>query len=287
MRLKSILLMPLIFVLIGISGFAGFQLATGGSVLAWGGVLAAAIPLPLFITLLVATEAVARTSANLPSTLGVAGLGAVAAIAAAAQGAGALPAALALLALAILLWYVFVYSRYGRQPSKALKVGEMLPDFELEDAAGQTISSADFRQGPSLFLFFRGNWCPLCMAQIKEVAAGYRQLEAQGVKVALVSPQPHAETAKLASKFDAPMHFLVDKDLRAARALDIFAEGGTPMGVDAMGYGQDTVLPTIIATDRSGRVMFLDQTDNYRVRPEPETFLGLFADAAPEGAQPA
>ena len=46
-----------------------------------------------------------------------------------------------------------------------------------------------------------------------------------------------------------------------------------------LGYEADTVLPTAVVTDASGRILLSDQTDNYRVRPEPETFLAIL-DAA-------
>jgi hypothetical protein len=32
-------------------------------------------------------------------------------------------------------------------------------------------------------------------------------------------------------------------------------------------------MPTVIITDEQGKIIFADLTDNYRVRPEPETFL--------------
>jgi hypothetical protein len=38
-------------------------------------------------------------------------------------------------------------------------------------------------------------------------------------------------------------------------------------------------LPTIIMTNASGKIIFADLTDNYRIRPEPETFLEVFAQA--------
>jgi len=33
------------------------------------------------------------------------------------------------------------------------------------------------------------------------------------------------------------------------------------------------ILPTVIITDAEGKIIFADLTDNYRVRPEPDTFL--------------
>ncbi len=111
------------------------------------------------------------------------------------------------------------------------------------------------------------------MSQIREIAARYKELARRKVEVVLVSPQPHGHTRSLARQFDVAFHFLVDVDNRAARALGIASKGGLPAGLEIMGYDRDTVLPTAILTDESGRIMFLDQTDNYRVRPEPDTFL--------------
>jgi len=51
------------------------------------------------------------------------------------------------------------------------------------------------------------------------------------------------------------------------------SENGLPFGFQVLGYDSDTVMPTIIITDKNGKILFADLTDNYRVRPEPSTFL--------------
>ena len=43
------------------------------------------------------------------------------------------------------------------------------------------------------------------------------------------------------------------------------------------GYPADTVMATAIALDAEGKVLFGDETDNYRVRPHPDTFMNVFA----------
>lgn len=40
------------------------------------------------------------------------------------------------------------------------------------------------------------------------------------------------------------------------------------MGMQVLGYESDSVLPTVLLTDTQGLIVFSDQTDNYRVRPE-------------------
>jgi len=174
------------------------------------------------------------------------------------------------------LLYIYWYSNLGRTRSQALEVGKRLPEFTLKRSDGTPWHSSETVNHPALMLFFRGNWCPLCMAQIKEVAEHYQTLEAMGVKVYLVSPQPEAHTQALARKFSVNYHFMVDEDNRAAKQLEIDARHGTPKGLEVLGYDSDTVLPTAILTDTEGQIIFTDQTDNYRVRPEPETFLEIF-----------
>jgi peroxiredoxin len=181
-----------------------------------------------------------------------------------------------LVALVGNLYYVFWYSRFGREKNTVLEVGKHLPEFSLKDAAGKEVTSKEIGSQASLIMFYRGNWCPLCMAQIKEVAAQYRELESRGIKIYMVSPQSEGHTNSLAKRFDVNMNFLIDEDNKAADNLQIKAENGLPMGLQALGYDSDTVMPTVVMTNSAGKIIFADLTDNYRVRPEPEDFLRVF-----------
>ncbi|MBL4798216.1 MAG: AhpC/TSA family protein [Oleispira sp.] len=174
------------------------------------------------------------------------------------------------------LLYVFWYSRFGREDNSLLKVGGRLPEFSLKDAAGNSITSQEIGSQASLIMFYRGNWCPLCMAQIKEVAEQYRELEKRGIKIYMVSPQSEGHTGDLAKRFDVNMNFLIDEDNKAASMLQIVAKNGLPMGLQVLGYDSDTVMPTVVMTNSEGEIIFADLTDNYRVRPEPGDFLRVF-----------
>lgn len=173
--------------------------------------------------------------------------------------------------------YDYWYSRLDRTQSQ-ITVGKLLPEFTLYDTEGSQILSSSMKGQPHILLFYRGNWCPLCMAQIKEVAARYNELKEKGVRVAMVSPQPEKHTRKLARKFDASMEFLRDEGGAAAAALGIGNQFGTPFGMQALGYENDTVLPTVIITDADGVVQWSHETDNYRVRPEPDVFFDVLAE---------
>ena len=136
--------------------------------------------------------------------------------------------------------------------------------------------SVDLRGKPAVLLFFRGNWCPICRAQVKEVAEGYRGLIDRGAQVVLISPQPHDLTERVADLYDVAFHFWVDADAAAARALGILHEDGVPIGARGT-YGRHTVLPTVVITDEAGKILYTDQSDNFRVRPDPDRFVEVLA----------
>tara|TARA_R110002050_G_C8962575_1_gene514663 strand:+ start:10589 stop:11437 length:849 start_codon:yes stop_codon:yes gene_type:complete len=174
-------------------------------------------------------------------------------------------------------WILYIkwYSVFEERDSAILKVGKMLPELVLENTKNEKVSSTTFLGNPTIYLFYRGNWCPLCMAQIKEIAGQYKELENRGVNMVFVSPQPHTHTEKLGKKYDLGFHYLQDTNNEVAKQLGLFSKNGIPAGFQALGYDSDTVMPTVIITDRTGKIAFADLTDNYRVRPEPETFLAV------------
>ena len=275
-KIKSLFVFPATMISMALLILAIVQVAVGGpDRTAWLGAAVSALPLPFLILRLMITP-VERTSEHLPLLLLVSAVGAV--IPAWEQFiegvAGWGPLSVALVNAGIMLLYVFWYSRFGRIESLQLGVGSKLPAFRLHDSAGNEVGSDDFAGSPAVLLFYRGNWCPLCMAQIREIVSRYQEMHDMGIKVALISPQPEEQTRNLAAMHDVPFHFLIDTENKLAEALGIAIDNGVPVGVMG-GYAPNTVMPTVVVTNASGTIVFSDQTDNYRVRPEPDVFLAI------------
>lgn len=252
--------------------------------LTWGGVLLVYVPFLIILSWLMIARNMARTSSRFPVLIVLSIAGVITSGWGYLQGGDQIAPILAIVGFAAFLAYDYWYSSFGRGHSGQVEVGQTLLAVELRNTAGETISSESLTDKPTVWIFYRGNWCPLCMAQIKEVASQYQQLEELGVRVALVSPQPHKFTVGLAKKFDVAFDFLTDEGNRAARALGIDQEYGVPMGMQVLGYDSETVLPTVIITEAGGQILWVDETDNYRVRPEPDVFLGIIKR---QSAQPA
>lgn len=262
------------------------RLVTGTSPLSWGGVVVAN---GVFVTVMLALlpAVVSRTREMMPGVVGTATVGGLMTVLGAyLDGLRPLALSEAVVGVGVVYTYVLWYSRLGRRVCPALMPGRPLPDLELTDEDGRPVRTHDFLGQPILLMFYRGNWCPFCVAQIRELSARYAELEERGVAVLLVSPQSHVHTRSIAERFDIAAHFLIDVDGRVARELGILHAAGVPAGFEVLGYAKDTVYPTVVVAGPDGTILWADQTDNYRIRPEPDTFLAVL-DGRDPCAEPA
>ena len=278
-RIKGIFILSYPALAVMIALIAITMIVDRGPHLSWIGALITVLP---FLGLQIranSSKKLARTSHSLPilSSLTLAGA-VLSAYGFFREGANEYAPLIASgVGLAGFFLFDFWYSSLGRRIGERLRVGELLPSFSVEDTDGKPVSSDSLLGKPLLLMFYRGNWCPFCMGQVREITDRYRDLIDRGINVALISPQPPDITRRVADIFKVPFRFLIDKNLAAARALDILQQDGVPPGPTARKFGHDTVLPTVIITDPEGKILFTDQTRNFRVRPEPEIFFRVFS----------
>jgi len=277
--IKSVFIgfMPMLLMLV--IGFAINDIIRNG--FGWTSVAAllSSLPIMLFILWLVIFKSHARTSASLPifSILTLSGIAMMVWYIYISQPLelNQYQTLVILLAGISALLYVFWYSSLGRQKNKILSIGKTLPDFTLYDYQYNPIRKQQLINQFCIFIFYRGNWCPFCVAQIKELVQHYQQLDKIGVNVILVSPQSEAKTKKLAEKFEVPFLFLIDKNTTVAKTLGIRHLFGLPMGLQVLGYSSHTVFPTVIVVDADGKIIYTDENNNYRIRPEPSEYIKI------------
>ena len=266
--MKRYFVLPYLLSLLIVTVYSIVKIVAAEHIVAWAMVLLASLPMFVFL-MAIGIFQQARTREHLYPELVLAIIAVIG-----AGYAGHYPALLLCLVFGVIgvALYDFWYSPLDRE-TELLKEGKYLPAFVLDTVDGQVVSSADLTATPRVWLFIRGNWCPLCVAQVKELAASYRKLKEKGVDVTVITPQPSEQTRKLAEKFDVPIEFYVDRNGAAADILGLVHVGGVPAGM--VGYGEDTVYPTVLITDDKGKILYSDQTANYRVRPEPEAFMRI------------
>jgi peroxiredoxin len=257
------------------TAFNGYTLIANQNLLMGLSLLLTSMPLLMFLAYILLFKSLARTGKHLwpvqtPALLGVI-------LCCLTVSAEFIPLLLfAGLSYLSTMLYIYWYSNNRRNVSQPLAEGNHLPSFVIHNHRGEVIDSTTQENHPMILMFTRGNWCPLCMAQIQEVADAYKMLEKAGVKVMIVASQPEKQTQNLAKKFAVPLQFLLDKNQQLGKQLGLIHHHGLPFGFQAMGHQSDQYYPTVIATDADGKIIYADQTSNYRVRPEPTELIKLY-----------
>jgi len=157
-RLKAYFVVPFLTVM-GILGI--WSIFLGSEDPAWFGVALVALPVNILIGRAMMLKNVARTSRRLTGILILAVVGLCVALSDVWWKGDWRPGAAGAVGLVLLSIYVFWYSRLARGVNAILKVGSPLPPFQAESEAGEPVSSTSFLGHRVLFLFYRGNWCPL------------------------------------------------------------------------------------------------------------------------------
>ena len=173
--------------------------------------------------------------------------------------------------MATLAWYVPKLPIDKDNP--AIKVGAKMPELVLEDHHQNPIPLSALNNQPNLYIFYRGNWCVFCVAQLNQIVGMYKKIEDTGIRVVLVSPQKMEDTQSIAKKHNVNFTYLVDKDLKLADTLGIRHKNGAPKS--ASGIDTDTVFPTLIFCNEKGKILYSEQTDNFRYRPDPHRYLTI------------
>ncbi len=88
---------------------------------------------------------------------------------------------------------------------KGLAMGDKAPDFTLPNALGKDISLSEMlKSGIVIIKFYRGEWCPICNLDLKEVQSKLPEIKSYGASFLAISPQnpDGALTAKEKNSLD-------------------------------------------------------------------------------------
>jgi len=168
--------------------------------------------------------------------------------------------------------YLFYRSRSGRPVPDAIRRGRPLPEFSAIDEQGNLLRSTDMRGAPAVLIFVRGNWCPFCNRQVRNLTNDYKQIVDLGAKLILVTPKPLETTRRVAEFFDVEFDFWLDESLTATRELGLLFEGAVPADYRKE-YGEDTMWPTSIVIDAAGIIRYVELSKHIIDRPNPKTLL--------------
>ena len=102
---------------------------------------------------------------------------------------------------------------YTATAEGAIKRGDVFPEFALPDTDGRfTLLSELLKFGPLVINFYRGQWCPFCLATIEAMSAATPAIAAAGATVIGISPELGHLSVSASHKWNLNFTMLCDVD---------------------------------------------------------------------------
>jgi peroxiredoxin len=166
-------------------------------------------------------------------------------------------------------------------PADAVRAGDHLEPFTLNDATGTPVSLGQLVQaGPAVIVFYRGGWCPYCNLALRTYQRELLpKLGAFGARLVAISPQTPDQSLSTAEKAELAFAVLSDPGSRVARSIGIAFQQADEVLAAQRELGLDLAQvnaegstqlprPTVLIVDQSQTVRFADVQPDYTARTE-------------------
>ena len=173
----------------------------------------------------------------------------------------------------------------GGMVAGILPVGAEAPSFELPDQDGNLLSSATLlARGRLVVCFFRGRWCPFCVAQLEAMDRVVPRIALAGASLVAVSPQTQRQSFFMRDQHKFRFPLLSDAHNQVARQYglvyrvpaeqqSIYARSFTNLPLINGDDSWELPVPATFILRRNGRVAYASADPDYTVRPEPADVL--------------
>jgi peroxiredoxin len=125
-----------------------------------------------------------------------------------------------MLLLALLAFVTISVS--AQDKPEGLFINSKAPDFNVKDQNGANVSLRDLRKkGPVVIVFYRGNWCPYCNKELKNLQDSLQLLVDKKAQVVAITPEAAEGVQETVKKTGATFPILYDADAKLAKAYQV------------------------------------------------------------------
>lgn len=125
----------------------------------------------------------------------------------------------ALLFFAFLSQTILISAQNG---PKGLQINDKAPLFISKDQNGKEISlNNELKKGSVVLVFYRGQWCPYCNKQLKQMEDSLWLIKAKGATVLTITPEKTDNINKTIAKTKASFPILHDENLQIMKLYDV------------------------------------------------------------------
>lgn len=162
----------------------------------------------------------------------------------------------------------------------AKQVGDVAPDFTLNNALGQPVKLSDYlKKGKVILTWYRGNWCPYCNLTLHALQEELSNFKAHGANLIALSPELPDESISSSEKHDLEFEVLSDIGNKVAKEYGIVFQltdevaGMYNQSFDLNNHNGDesNELPLAVTyiINQEGKIVYAFLDADYRNRAEP------------------
>jgi len=157
-----------------------------------------------------------------------------------------------------------------------VSVGNAVVDFTAPDDGGQPFPLARLRGRPFLLKFFRGHWCPYCVAELRRWEELRSELDARGIEIVTICNDTPEQIRSGRSKHGLRAVMLSDPQLAIT---DLYNLRNPKSFAPKPGVIIPLPIPTTILVDGAGIVRWIDQSTDYMVRSDPGRVMAAIRES--------
>ena len=184
----------------------------------------------------------------------------------------------------IALFFLFHTNSYAQDyATSAEKVNPVLisstiPDVSVKNTDGKNLNLRDLvKEQPTIFVFYRGGWCPYCNSHLADLKTIEEDLSKEGYKVYAISADRPELLKQAMAKNELTYTLLSDAPMTAAKAFGIAfkmddktVERYKSFDIDIekdSGYDHHLLpAPAVFLVDQEGTIKFSYVNPNYKER---------------------
>ncbi|MGA2417033.1 MAG: peroxiredoxin-like family protein [Candidatus Sulfotelmatobacter sp.] len=166
-----------------------------------------------------------------------------------------------------------------------LPLGAKIPEFQLQDHDGKSVSATDLlAEGRLVLCFIRGRWCPFCVGQMEAMNLIVPEIERAGATLIAVSPQTVKQSFFMHDQHRLRFPLLSDAGNQVARQFgltyrvpelqaEVYRRAFVNLPFANGDESWELPIPATYILDPDGTVLYASANEDYTERPEPADIL--------------
>jgi len=172
-----------------------------------------------------------------------------------------------------------------RFAANILPVGSKIPEFQLQDHDGKSVSSSNLlAKGRLVLCFIRGRWCPFCVGQMEAMNLILLEVERAGATLVAISPQTVKQAFFMRDQHKLRFPLLSDAGNNVARQFGltyrvpdeqraVYQRAFVNLPFINGDESWELPIPATYIVGREGTVLYASANEDYTERPEPQDIV--------------